>query len=114
MQENQNATANNIDQQEEQAIDLKAIFYLCLSNWYWFLISVILCLAIATFYLKKTTPVYTRSAKVLVKSDDKGRSSMKVSDFSDLGLFTNGVNINNELLTIQSIDNVEEVVRRLQ
>lgn len=114
MQENQNATANNIDQQEEQAIDLKAIFFLCLSHWYWFLISVILCLALATFYLKKTTPVYTRSAKVLVKSDDKGRSSMKVSDFSDLGLFTNGVNINNELLTIQSIDNVEEVVRRLQ
>ena len=113
MQENQAYSTNKVEQQNNQAIDLKSIYYLCLSHWYWFLISVLLSLGIVTFYLLKTTPIYTRSAKVLVKSDEKGRSAVDVSDFSDMGLVSNGVKINNELLTIKSIDNIEEVVRRL-
>ena len=112
MQENQTNSVN-VEQQNENAIDIKAIFYLCLSQWYWFVLSVILALGVATFYLLKTTPVYTRTAKVLVKSDKKGHSSLDNSDFSDMGLLTNGVQIGNELLTIKSIDNIEEVVRRL-
>ena len=101
------------ESRKEKPIDIKAIFHLCLSNWYWFVISVVVVLGLATLYLKKTTPVYTRTAKVLVKADEQGKSSMKVSDFADLGLLTNGVQINNELLTINSIDNIMEVVRRL-
>lgn len=101
------------DSVEEKSIDIKSIFYLFLSNWYWFLISVVLALVLATLYLKRSTPVYTRTAKVLVKADEQGKSAMKVSDFADLGLLTNGVQINNELLTINSIDNIMEVVHRL-
>ena len=113
MEENQNNSITSVEQQGENNIDIKAIFYLCLSRWYWFLISVIVMLGLATFYLLKTVPQYTRSAKMLVKSDDKGRSAMDVSDISDLGLFRNEVNINNELMTIISLDNIEQVVRNL-
>ena len=104
---------NQDDSVEEKSIDIKAIFYLCLSHWYWFLISVVLALGLAIYYLHKTVPVYTRTAKVLVKSDEKGKSAINVSDFSDMGLLNNGVNINNELITINSIDNIQETVRRL-
>lgn len=107
------SSVKQADSQNEQTIDVKALLYLFLSKWYWFVISVVVALAIATLYLKKTAPVYTRSTKVLVKSDEKGRSSLDVSEFSDMGLFTSGVKINNELLTINSIDNIKEVVRRL-
>ena len=113
MQENQTLSLHTAENQQEKAVDLKAIYYLCVSHWYWFLISVILVMGLTTFYLLKTTPVYTRSAKVLVKSEDKGRSAIDVSDFSDMGLVANSVKINNELLTIKSIDNIEDVVRRL-
>ncbi len=114
MQENKkNASNRGEAQNEQQSIDLKAIFYLFLSHWYWFLISVVLALGYATYYLHKTVPVYTRSAKLLVKPDEKGRSIMDVSDFSDLGMFTSSLNINNEMLTINSIDVISEVVRRL-
>ena len=113
MQENTIITANQPEAQSEQAIDVKAIFYLFLSHWYWFLISAVLALGLATFYLKKTVPVYTRTAKVLVKEDEKGKSAFSASDFSNLGMFTNGVNINNELITINSIDVIREAVRRL-
>ena len=48
-----------------------------------------------------------------IKSDNKGNSSTDVGEFSDLGLFRSGVNINNELKTMQSIDIMTEAVRRL-
>ena len=72
MQENKTNSANQTEQQNEQPIDIKAIFYLFLSNWYWFLISVVLAMSVATYYLLKTTPVYTRSTKLLVKSEERG------------------------------------------
>ena len=114
MEENNAISVKQAETQNEQTIDLKAIFYLCLSRWYWFVISVVLALAIATYYLHKTTPVYTRSAKVLVKSDERGMSSYyEVSDFSDMGLFSQRVKINNEMLGIRTLDNLKETVQRL-
>ena len=114
MQENKkNASNPSESQNEQQSVDIKAIFYLFLSHWYWFLISVVLALGLATFYLHKTIPVYTRSAKLLVKPDERGRSIMDVSEFNDMGIFANGVKINNEMLTINSLDIISEVVRRL-
>ena len=113
MQENTKTPTNQADAQNEQSINIKAIFHLFLANWYWFLLSVVVALGLATFYLHKTVPVYTRSAKLLVKSDEKGRSAMDVSEFNDLGIFSNGVKINNEMLTINSLDKISDVVRRL-
>jgi len=100
-------------EQAESTIQIKTLFYQCLSKWYWFVISVGLVLAGTVFYLLKTTPTYTRNAKLLVKSDSKGNSSADISEFSDLGVFSSSVNINNELKTIQSLDNMIDVVKRL-
>lgn len=103
---------NNAEQSINSA-QIKNLFYQCLAKWYWFVISVGIVLFGALFYLLKTTPVYTRNAKVLVKSDGKGQSTGDIGDFSDLGLVSSGVKINNELITIQSLDVMSEVVRRL-
>ena len=108
MQENVNTT-----EQTDTTVQIKNLFFQCISKWYWFVISVGIVLFLAVFYLLRTTPVYTRSAKVLIKSDSKGNSTADVGEFSDLGLFRSGVNINNELKTMQSIDIMTEVVRRL-
>ena len=107
-------TQNQITSDDSsQEVVLKDWLYMCLNRWYWFLISVIVMLGLSTFHLLKTVPQYTRSAKMLIKSDDKGRSAMDVSEFSDMGLFRSEVKINNELMTITSLDNIEQVVRNL-
>ena len=108
MQENVNTI-----EQTDNTVQIKSLFFQCLSNWLWFVISVGLVLALAVFYLLRTTPVYTRSAKVLIKSDDKGHSAADIAQFSDLGLFRSDVNINNELNTMKSIDIMTDVVRNL-
>ena len=108
--QNETIVANQDKSKEEKPIDVKAIFYLCLSHWYWFLISVVLALGLATYYLHKTVPVYTRTAKLLVKSDKEGYD---VVDFSDVGVISGNAKIFNELITFSSIDNIQEAVRLL-
>ena len=83
-------------------------------RWHWFAISLALCIGVAVLYLLSTPASYTRTASLLVKEDSKNRNAgPSVSDFSDLGIFRNNTNINNEITTLQSRTLMIEVVRRL-
>ena len=109
MQENQ-----NINEQNDSTVQIKSIFYHCLAKWHWFLISVAIIMAGTVFYLLKTTPVYTRTAKLLVKSESKGNSAYNMGEFSDLGVFSTSVNINNEIKTMQSLDNMMDIIEGME
>ena len=106
-------TQNQITEDKTQEVVLKDWIYMCFNRWYWFLISILIMLAGATFYIMKTAPVYQRTAKILVKADKNGSSAINVSDFTDVGMLSTNVNVQNELITIQSMDNKMETVRRL-
>ena len=104
---------SQISEEKKHESPLKDWIYICLSHWYWFLISIVIAFTSATFYILRTTPVYLRTAKILVKAGKKGGSAINVSDFTDVGLTSTNVNVQNELITIQSMDNKMETVRRL-
>lgn len=99
----------------DDSIRIQDIGYLCLSKWYWFVISIIVCIGIAGLYLLKTPLVYTRTASLLIKQESKGQSlSGDVgTSFSDLGLFQSNTNVNNELVSLQSPAVMYDVVKRL-
>lgn len=99
----------------DDSIRIQDIGYLCLSKWYWFVISLIVCIGIAGLYLLKTPLVYTRTASLLIKEESKGQSlSGDVgTSFSDLGLFQSNTNVNNELVSLQSPAVMCDVVKRL-
>ena len=86
--ETRNLTRQNAPQREEP-LSIKDIWSLCINHWQWFAIAVAACLLVATFYILKTTPVYSRGASVLIKEDSKGRSVSAdiTAAFSDLGFF---------------------------
>ena len=92
------------------AEQIKNIFYLCLSNWYWFLLSLGVCVGYAVFYLKKTVPVYERSASILIKSEDKTSDNAALID---LGLVTINTNLTNEIMSLKTSTVAAEIVRRL-
>lgn len=96
-------------------IRIQDLYYLCLAKWRWFVLSLVVCLGIATIYLLKTPPVYTRTASLLIKEESKGQSlSGDVgATFSDLGLFQSNTNVNNELISLQSPAVMFDVVKRL-
>lgn len=96
-------------------IRIQDLYYLCLAEWRWFVLSLVVCLGIATIYLLMTPPVYTRTASLLIKEESKGQSlSGDVgASFSDLGLFQSNTNVNNELISLQSPAVMYDVVKRL-
>ncbi len=98
---------------QEESLSVLDIFYLCLNKWKWILASVIICIAIAFLYVKKTPPTYRRSASILIKEEKRGRSVGAVSDIADLGLVNQVSNVNNEMITLASPFVVSGVVDKL-
>ena len=94
------------------AIPIRAFFMACLRNWYWFVISVILCLCIAFLYSKSQPQRYSANALILVQTKDSNQGTQSQT-FSDLGIST-GVNfIPNERYKIRSTKLMENVVNAL-
>lgn len=92
------------------AATLKTILGLCLRNWYWFAISLAVALGIAWFQVKRTPPVYLRSASIMIKQN--GSDGMDKT-MRDLGIEQTSTNLVNEILLMNSSVVAEEVVRRL-
>ena len=88
--------------------------YMCLSKWYWFVISLVIAIGLAMLYLLVTTPSYTRKASILIKDDEKSSTlSNEFSQFSDMGLQVGKTNIYNEMITFSSPSYMREVVEEL-
>lgn len=101
---------------ESSFVNIRDILFICLNKWYWFVISIVLCLGIGLYRILRTPPVYSQSASILIKETYKGRSAYKGSgaSFDDFGLFNSNVNVSNEMLTFSSATTMEEVVKRLK
>ena len=110
MQQVNNPTSNALTQNNENNNDLlqiKELLLGCLAKWYWFLLSVILCVGIAVFYILRTPPVYERSTEVQIKSEGQGKSMPGgIQSFNDLGIFRANTNVQNELRAFISPDNM--------
>jgi tyrosine-protein kinase Etk/Wzc len=102
---------NNID----NSANILDLLYKYLSYWKWFVISIVVCLLIAFIYMKKTSPVYSRTLSVLIKdnSKDGNQINSELDEFKDMGFFKSNININNELSIMKSPVLMKEVVKRL-
>lgn len=86
----------------------------CLSEWKWFVVSVIFFLGFAAFWLMRQQPVYERTEQVLIKDQDQGGSSGDLaSAFSTMGLFASKTSVYNEVIALKSPAVMSEVVKRL-
>lgn len=103
-------------QNNDDFLNIQELLLMCLSKWKWFVLSLVLALCCAVLYVLRTPPVYTRSASILIKEEGKGSGSLagELSSFADMGMFSSGINVYNELITIQSPALMWEVVKRLR
>ena len=112
--ENPNVSKNQNVADDQDALRIQDLMYLCLAKWKWFVLSLAVCIGLAVVYILRTPPVYTRTASVLIKEDSKGKSiSSDLGDFSNLGLFQSNTNVNNEVIAFASPATMGEVVKRL-
>ena len=97
-----------------QDLNINEIIQPYLRKWWWFVLSAILFLALAVFYIKSTTPVYGISSTVLIK-DTKKAPSAEMGALSQLGGFGSiGTNsIDNEIEILKSKKLMRDVVKSL-
>ncbi len=75
MEENKNLELENVQNQEEQsALDFQTIYSTLILNWKWFLLSIVLCCALAVAYVKLAPKVFQSSTKILIKDDESKKS----------------------------------------
>ena len=95
-------------------IKFKDILNICLSNWYWFVLSLALCFGVATYIILKTQPVYSRTMTVLIKPNNVQKYSSSDLDqiLSKNGMTAGNTKLVNEKISLSSISLMSEVVRR--
>ena len=94
------------------AVTLHDIIRMVIANWYWFVLSALVCLCLAYYYLASTPKIYSRTATILVKDSRKG-GDLELTAFSDLAGFQNRRSVDNEVFILQSRRLMTEVVKRL-
>lgn len=113
MTQNTDINTTSINEEKSSLINLRDLFAISLAHWYWFVISLAITLGLATFYILRTAPVYTRTTSILVKNDDDSSNPLSKANMSQFGLLGSNLTIQNEILTLKSISLMEDVVRRL-
>ena len=102
------------DRNKQDDIDLDKLFFLMLSNWYWFVIALTLTLTAALLYYKLTQPTWRVTATVLIE-EDLNNQSLIASDqlFRGFGLRSGIQNLDNQLLILSSRSIVDETLNEL-
>ena len=100
----------------EEQVNIQEILFRYLIHWPWFVVSVIVCVAVAWGYLHLTTPVYNISATVLIKDEKKGGGANMSSELEKMGMngfVSSSGNIENEIEVLSSRTLAREVVSSL-
>lgn len=121
MEENKNLELENVQNQEEQsALDFQTIYSTLILNWKWFLLSIVLCCALAVAYVKLAPKVFQSSTKILIKDDESkksggaaGAAAAAMSNLS-LGFMSSSNGIDNESEILNSLYLVQQTIKNLK
>ncbi|MDE5941647.1 MAG: polysaccharide biosynthesis tyrosine autokinase [Muribaculaceae bacterium] len=104
---------NNGAGDNEGALSITDILWMCLSRWYWFVISLVICCGLGGLYILRKAPVYERSATLLIKNTDSSAATDVSQAISNMGFATSNSDVDDELASIKSPTVMIEVVKRL-
>ena len=107
----QAAPRRNVRQSASFSIDFKDMVSLIVDKWYWFVISLVLTMGLATLYLMRTPRQYISSTLVVVPGEDAPLPSGL--DLSVLGIQPKASNVTNQIRMLESPSMLSDVVARL-
>ena len=123
MEENKYLELENLqdqEQEEKSSIDFQVIYSNLILNWKWFVLSIVLCAAIAVAYVKLAPKVFQSSTKILIKDDDSskkgGAASAAAAAMSNLslGFMSSSNGIDNETEILNSRYMVQQTINNLK
>ncbi|MBP9637870.1 MAG: hypothetical protein KBD97_05875, partial [Bacteroidaceae bacterium] len=101
------------ENEQESFFSLRTILDFLIGRWYWFLVSIVVCLTLMRVYISTIQPLYQHQTMVMIKSDEKSGVSDEMSEFLELNGRGTKSMVENELYVLRSTPLLEEVVRRL-
>ncbi len=105
---------NNIQSEDfGQDFDLKAELSKYIIHWKWFVVSIGIVLFIAFLKIRYTSPIYSASAKILMKDTKRGGRLSEAAAFSDLGINSGTRNVDDEIEIMKSRTLSESVIKKL-
>ncbi len=100
---------------ELEEISIKDLLEPFTRNWFWFVLSVIVAIAISFIYLRYTTPKFETKATVLIKDKNENGLSTDLDPFRNLGIFKrfSQGKLENDLAILNSRRIISKVVEEL-
>lgn len=97
--------------EEEESIDILAIFLRMVKYWYFIGASVFIALIIGYIYTKYTVSAYQLNTTLLVKENPAGSTTGKV--LKEMDFFSEKSNIQNEIVLLKSYANIYQTLKEL-
>ena len=101
----------------EDFLSVQDLWHLCKHHWNWFVVSLVVCITGAAFYLHRTPDLFTREAAILVKEETLGKTKSRNTsgeDFSEMALVQQQTNVSNVVRQLSSLRVLSEVARRMK
>ena len=116
MEENKNLELEQAALEEEKSsFNFQAVYRTVILNWYWFVLSLLICLGLSMLYLRYATPTYQAFAKMLIKDNDgNGGNRRGMMNMADFGMVSNSSGFDNELEILQSHNLAIQTVRDIK
>jgi capsular polysaccharide biosynthesis protein len=99
-------------EEEQEPFNLKEVVFKYIVHWKWFVLSFLLALVGAFFYLKYQTPLYNIQSSILVKDEKKGTGGQD-DLLKQLDIFGSSKVVDNEIEILKSFTLMEKVVKDL-
>lgn len=102
-------------QEKQSAFDFAVLYRTIILNWYWFILSLVICGGLGAIYLRYATPKYQSTAKLLIKDDDSNsKRGQSLQNMTNLGIISNSAGIDNEMEILTSHSIAEDAIRDLK
>jgi len=96
-------------------VSIGDLWRLCVAKWHWFVISIVLCMAVAVFRVSHTVRTFTSKAAIMVLDEKEGKSSRNAvgEEFNNMSLVSQSSNVHNVVKQMTSLNVLMEVAHRL-
>ena len=95
-------------------VNFSLLFTKILKNWYWFVLSLFICLSISYLYLRYTAQTYNSSSRILISSDESKSSDDALLNKALGGQFGSSSTVQGEAEIIKTKHLMEQVVLDLK
>lgn len=116
MLNNQNFTERELSgkiPQRSGGIDPMLVLSLIIKNWYYFAIAIVICLALARFYIGHTMPVFRSNATILIKEIGSSSVTNNNEILQGLGLPGGMRNLENQMMILTSRELTQKALEEL-